>query len=174
MKEKSPELKVISYNGRGRRRYDKASKRALVEACLSAGVSIARQAQQSGVHVSLLRKWIAQYLLERERTMPIDALAAQPGAALPAMLQDPVPTNGISEVQGSANASSSAFVAVIPAPTTTTTTTLPEPALPCEGIALHVRLPNGVAFDVGKVRLETLTAMVQMLGRMSCSDSTTG
>ncbi|CAG2159831.1 hypothetical protein LMG26411_07012 [Cupriavidus numazuensis] len=51
---------------------------------------------------------------------------------------------------------------------------LPEPALPCEVIALHVRLPNGVAFDVGKVRLETLTAMVQMLGRLSCSDSTTG
>ncbi|CAP64191.1 transposase fragment, IS3 family [Cupriavidus phytorum] len=37
MSEASPELKVVSGNSRGRKRYDNASKRALVEACLRPG-----------------------------------------------------------------------------------------------------------------------------------------
>ncbi|KAF7962506.1 transposase [Cupriavidus sp. UYMMa02A] len=40
-------------------------------------------------------------------------------------------------------------------------------------IALHVRLPNGVEFDLGEASLVELTTIVQMLGRMPCSGSMT-
>jgi transposase len=40
-------------------------------------------------------------------------------------------------------------------------------------LALHVRLANGVELDLGKANLEELTTIVQMLGRMPCSGSTT-
>ncbi|KMQ72774.1 hypothetical protein BPMI_00581c [Candidatus Burkholderia pumila] len=40
-------------------------------------------------------------------------------------------------------------------------------------VVLHVRLPNGVEFDVADVTIDELTTVVQMLGRMPCSGSTT-
>jgi transposase len=39
-------------------------------------------------------------------------------------------------------------------------------------VALHVRLTNGVEFDLGEANVEELTAIVQMLGRLPCSGST--
>src|ERR1700759_564874 len=42
-----------------RLRYDPASKRRLVEACLQPGVSLASVAMQHGVNANLLRKWVA-------------------------------------------------------------------------------------------------------------------
>jgi len=45
----------------GRRRYDPAAKRALVEACLQPGASVAGLALANGVNANLLRKWIMQY-----------------------------------------------------------------------------------------------------------------
>ncbi|SEK15189.1 hypothetical protein SAMN05216550_1352 [Paraburkholderia tropica] len=39
-------------------------------------------------------------------------------------------------------------------------------------ITLHVRLPNGVEFDLGEASLDELAAIVQMLGRLPCSGST--
>ncbi|CAH2782421.1 MAG: hypothetical protein PPHEINF_1969 [uncultured Paraburkholderia sp.] len=35
-------------------------------------------------------------------------------------------------------------------------------------LALHVRLSNGVEFDIGDASVEELTTVVQMLGRMPC------
>ncbi|MGT2430693.1 hypothetical protein ACU4HD_22125 [Cupriavidus basilensis] len=40
-------------------------------------------------------------------------------------------------------------------------------------VALHVRLPNGVEFDLAEANVEELATIVQMLGRMPCSGSTT-
>ncbi|WP_455289692.1 transposase [Cupriavidus necator] len=88
MIDASPELKVVSSNSRGRKRYDQASKRELVLSCLVPGVSIARRAQDSGVHVCLLRKWIAQYLLERERSASEPALAVSQGTDVPDKPED--------------------------------------------------------------------------------------
>src|SRR5881392_699426 len=67
MEEKGSKLRVVSRDRGGRCRYDDAGKRALIEACLRPGVSVARQAQENGINANLLRKWITQYLLERER-----------------------------------------------------------------------------------------------------------
>jgi transposase len=41
-------------------------------------------------------------------------------------------------------------------------------------VALHVRLPNGVEFELGNASLEELATIVQMLGRLPCSGSTMG
>lgn len=39
-------------------------------------------------------------------------------------------------------------------------------------LRLHVRLPNGVEFDLGEAGLEELSSVMRILGGMSCSDST--
>ena len=55
MEEKDSKLRVVSRDRGGRCRYDKANKRALVEACLRPGVSVARKAQENGINANLLR-----------------------------------------------------------------------------------------------------------------------
>ena len=52
-------LEVVGVLRNGRRRYDPASKRRLVEACLQPGVSLAGVAMRHGVNANLLRKWVA-------------------------------------------------------------------------------------------------------------------
>ncbi len=42
----------------GKRRYDRQSKRRLVEACLQPGVSVAGLALKAGINANLLRRWI--------------------------------------------------------------------------------------------------------------------
>jgi len=167
MSEASPELKVVSSNSRGRKRYDKASKRALVEACLRPGISIARQALESGVHVSLLRKWIAQYLLERERTMSDQAPAVGQTADSPEPPGEPVQQT---QTRTMTENRPSAFVAV----ESVSEATSVDPTSACLAVALHVRLPNGVELDLSQADLAGLTMIVQMLGRMPCSGSTAG
>ena len=51
-------LEVVGVLRNGRRRYDLASKRRLVEACLQPDVSLAGLALQHGVNANLLRKWV--------------------------------------------------------------------------------------------------------------------
>ena len=80
MAEHDSELQVISRSRDGRRRYDEKGKRALVEAALRPGMSVARLAQEHGVNANLLRKWITKYLLERESSRC--AQAAQDGAVV--------------------------------------------------------------------------------------------
>ena len=52
-------LEVVGVLRNGRRGYDPASKRRLVEACLQPGVSLAGVAMRHGVNANLLRKWVA-------------------------------------------------------------------------------------------------------------------
>ena len=51
-------LEIVGVLRNGRRRYDRASKQRLVEACLQPGVSLAGLALQHGVNANLLRKWV--------------------------------------------------------------------------------------------------------------------
>lgn len=67
MADKDSELRVVRQSSDGRRRYDEKGKRALVEAALRPGVSVARLAQERGINANLLRKWITKYLMEREK-----------------------------------------------------------------------------------------------------------
>jgi transposase len=52
-------LEAVGVLRNSRRRYDPASKRRLVEACLQPGVSLAGVALRHGVNANLLRKWVA-------------------------------------------------------------------------------------------------------------------
>ncbi len=49
---------VVGRKANGRSVYSRAGKRALVEAALEPGVSVARLAMTHGVNANLLRKWI--------------------------------------------------------------------------------------------------------------------
>ena len=59
-------------------------------------------------------------------------------------------------------ASAAAFVAVQVAQPVAPA---PAPAALC----LHVRLPNGMALDVGQVPLEAMAPVLQLLGTLACS-----
>ena len=66
--------------------------------------------------------------------------------------------------QGKALAPAAAFVAVqVSEPAAPAATTAPVE------LCLHVRLPNGVALDVGQVPLEAMAPVLQLLGTLACS-----
>ena len=122
----------------GRCRYDALAKQALIRECLKPCVSVARTAMLYGINANLLRTWIAK----SSQPNP------HPGTArtLPA----------------EALASPAAFVAVqVSAPAAT----VPVPVR--AALCLHVRLPNGVALDVGQVPLEEMAPVLQLLGTLA-------
>lgn len=65
-RKETTKLLVVGEGSDGRRRFDKASKRELIEACLRPDVSIAAMALTHGVNANLLRKWIDQYRRHHE------------------------------------------------------------------------------------------------------------
>ncbi|MGT2428145.1 transposase [Cupriavidus basilensis] len=168
MDEKTPELRVIDSRKDGRRKFDEQSKRALVEACLKPGVSVARMAQTHGVNANLLRKWIARYLIEREQASKeaIQQDHARSASSVDDVCID-VPARPASD--SSASKTQPAFVPIVTALAALTTSPQPK----AMAVALHVRLPNGVEFDLAEANVEELATIVQMLGRMPCSGSTT-
>ena len=130
---------VVGRKRDGRCRYDPLAKQALVDECLKPGVSVARVAMLYGINANLLRTWIAK----SSSPHPSGTARALPAKAL---------------------ASAAAFVAVqVTEPVAPTTA--PAPAALC----LHVRLPNGVAVDVGQVPLEAMAPVLQLLGTLPCS-----
>ena len=169
MPENYPELKVVFKSRDGRRRYDENGKRALIEAALQPGVSVARLAQEHGLNANLLRKWITKYLMAREKAIrqePQDSGAEEPHGPCAAKVIDSVPVEIVdSRRLPVSEQTPSAFVSVVPPP-------LPSAPALAMTLSLHVRLSNGVEFDLGKASLEELSAVVQMLGRLPCSGST--
>ncbi len=133
---------VVGRKRDGRCRYDPLAKQALIDECLQPGVSVARVAMLYGINANLLRTWIAK--------------SGQPN-----------PHHGLARaLPGKALASPAAFVAVqVTEPAAPTTAPAPAPAALC----LHVRLPNGVALDVGQVPLEAMAPVLQLLGTLACS-----
>jgi transposase len=169
MADKDSELKVVRKSVDGRRRYDEKSKRVLVETALSPGVSVARLAQEHGVNANLLRKWITKYLMEREQgILPM----RNNGDDEPSSdeVDDVTIDPPVSNKLVAPAAAPGAFVPVVsmpPAP-------VPTPQPPSMALALHVRLANGVELEMGKAiaSIDELTTLVQILGRMPCSGST--
>ena len=133
---------VVGRKRDGRCNYDPLAKQALIDECLKPGVSVARVAMRYGINANLLRTWIAK--------------SGQPN-----------PHHGMARTMpGKALASAAAFVAVqVTEPAAPTTAPAPAPAALC----LHVRLPNGVAVDVGQVPLEAMAPVMQLLGTLACS-----
>lgn len=172
MADKDSELKVVRKSVDGRRRYDEKSKRVLVETALSPGVSVARLAQEHGVNANLLRKWITKYLMEREQGI-LPMRHNGDDEPLSDEVDDVTLDLPVSNKLVAPAAVPSAFVPVVsmpPAPA-------PVPTLPpaSMALALHVRLANGVELEMGKAiaSIDELTTLVQILGRMPCSGSTT-
>ncbi|MGF6293286.1 transposase [Paraburkholderia youngii] len=181
MADKDSELRVVRQSRDGRRRYDEQGKRTLVEAGLQPGVSVARMAQEHGINANLLRKWITKYLLEREKGIspaPQEPVADHHETAPAAAVIDGVAIDLLGPCKAaSPTRTSSAFVPVVSVPPAL----LPEgsalaralmPSPPSMTLALHVRLPNGVEFDIADATIDELATVVQMLGRMPCSGST--
>jgi transposase len=100
-------LEVVGVLRNGRRRYDPASKRRLVEACLQPGVSLAGVAMQHGVNANLLRKWVAGHQQRQRNGVAVGAIdratevfvpvvercgvADPPEPPVPPSVQHPVP-----------------------------------------------------------------------------------
>jgi transposase len=167
------ELAVVRRSSDGRRRYDEKSKRALIEAALRPGVSVARLAQEHGINANLLRKWITKYLMEREKGIsPAPQHNGNDECDLPRPDES---IDGVAiDLPGSrqripVTVKPSAFVSVVSALPTQSSTPLSMT------LALRVRLSNGVELELGGAiaTIDELTTMVQILGRMPCSDSTT-
>ncbi|WP_416046063.1 transposase [Burkholderia anthina] len=152
---------VVGRKRDGRREFDEAARQELVELCLRPGVSIARTAMDHDVNPNQLRKWIASHQQRQLAQPSADAVVAD---GVP--IDIPGPTSRFPSPE-----STSAFVPVMPAPQQPSPQLSPESLM---AITLHVRLPNGVEFDLGKASLEELTTVVQMLGRLPCSGSTKG
>ncbi|ABM37826.1 IS66-like element accessory protein TnpA [Polaromonas naphthalenivorans] len=132
---------VVGRKRDGRCNYDPLAKQALIDECLKPGVSVARTAMLYGINANLLRAWIAK--------------SGQPN-------------HGKARAVSVKALESAAFVAVQvterAAPTTAS-----APALAPAALCLHVRLPNGVALDVGQVPLEAMAPVLQLLGTLACS-----
>ncbi|WP_442857144.1 IS66-like element accessory protein TnpA [Burkholderia sp. TSV86] len=150
---------VVGRKRDGRREFDEAARQELVELCLRPGVSIARTAMDHDVNPNQLRKWIASHQQRQLARPSADEVVAD---GVP--IDIPGPTSGYRSPE-----SPSAFVPVMPAPPQPSPPRSPESLM---AIALHVRLPNGVEFDLGKASLDELVTIVQMLGRLPCSGST--
>ena len=136
----------------GKRRYDRQSKRRLVEACLQPGVSVAGLALKAGVNANLLRRWIK---LHQQRN----------GKAVATQVVEPMRSH----------ASPSAFVPVVEigcrevaepieeSPHDPARTSLPPPVRS----QLTVEMPNGVTLrlDCTGQDAPLVSAMIETLGR---------
>ena len=146
MTEISAELKSRLVSGRkrdGRCAYDPVAKAELVQSCMQPGVSVARMALQCGINANLLRRWITQ-------SMGADMKASR--ASMPTV----------------AMASTSAFVPLrLSAPEVSSVTAAQIKA------RLHARLPNGVEIDLSEAGPGEWLPVIELLGRLPCSDSTT-
>lgn len=67
-------LEAVGVLRNSRRRYDPASKRRLVEACLQPGVSLAGVALRHGVNANLLRKWVAGQQRQQRNGVAVGAI----------------------------------------------------------------------------------------------------
>ena len=146
-------LEVVGVLRNGRRRYDPASKRRLVEACLQPGVSLAGVAMQHGLNANLLRKWVAGHQQRQRNGVAVGAIdrakevfvpvvercgvADPPEPPVPPLVQHPVP----------------------PAKAERHT----DPPAP----RLTVEMPNGVTLrlECSGQEVELVSAMIVTLGR---------
>lgn len=146
MTEISAELKSRLVSGRkrdGRCAYDPVAKAELVKSCMQPGVSVSRMALQYGINANLLRRWITQSMGTDMKT-------------------------GRTHMPTVAMGSSDAFVPLRLAPPGA----VPVTAAALK-IRLHARLPNGVELDLSDAGPGELMPVIELLGRLLCSESTT-
>ncbi len=149
MSEISTELLSRLVIGRkldGRCTYDPKAKAEVVQACLQPGVSVAKIGMQCGINANLLRRWIG----ERQRV----AGAQRPVA--PLNLRD----------------SDAAFVPLQLEADRVQSKAVQAGTLQAGTLQLHVRLANGVEFDLGEAGPAELSSVIRLLSSLPCSSST--
>nr|WP_306459546.1 transposase [Burkholderia sp. ABCPW 11] len=83
---------VVDRKRDGRRKYDEAAKRELIQACLKPGVSIARTAMEYGINPNLVRTWITQYQRKQDQAelvAPANARSRETSPELPTVSEPP-------------------------------------------------------------------------------------
>lgn len=142
------QLTVIGLRRDGRRRYDPQAKRALVEAALQPGVSLAGLALKHGVNANLLRKWVVRHQCAGSATH-------EPGAAGPAPAFVPVVAATHTEAP--------ADELQRPTPPAAPPAPLARPA----PARLKAHLPNGVVLELacGEQDATLVSAVIDSLGR---------
>lgn len=150
-------LQAVRVRSNGKRDYEPAAKRRLIEFCLQSGASVSGTALKAGINANQLRKWIREY---RD--------SAQARGALPAFV--PV----VQEVLDSRPIETPAKVVVPCHEAASTTGDLP-PRRAHSLAVLSAKLPNGVSLelecgeqDVGLVGNTRGTRGDQ--GRAACDD----
>ena len=83
---------VIREGVNGRRTYDVAAKRALVEVCKGPGVSVAGTALAHGINANLLRRWIVKYSDAKALSIPVTSRKAAAAVLVPITTPLPRPT----------------------------------------------------------------------------------
>ncbi|WP_071761543.1 transposase [Burkholderia ubonensis] len=156
---------VVGRRRDGRREFDEEAVRELVEFCLKPGVSIARAAMDHDVNPNQLRRWISRHQQQTLQTPTRPGPLVIDGGSID--IPGPMHRAPVSEAQ--------AFVPVV---TVSSTVPAVSPVLPPDtslmALSLHVRLSNGVEFDLGEASVDELATVIQMLGRLPCSGSTKG
>ena len=153
---------VVGAKRDGRREYDPRARDELVQLCMKPGVSIARTAMEYELNPNLLREWITRYQKAQATGNPVEKELTQPDGVSIDVAPPAMRTRG-PEVPSS-------FIPVVQEPVTVVQAV--SARRPSISVALHVRLPNGVEFDIADATIDELTTVVQMLGRMPCSGST--
>lgn len=142
-------LKVVSVGIDGKRRFDRHTKRRLVEACLEPGASVAGLALQHGVNANLLRKWIKlhQQRLSEDSTQSSTAKSAFVPVVMVSSEQALVEHNSVRSSSLAATASS--------------------PANAAAASTLTAQMPNGITLklECGKNDAALLSVMIETLGR---------
>ncbi|HEY4541135.1 MAG TPA: transposase [Noviherbaspirillum sp.] len=142
------ELTVIGVRRDGRRRYDAQAKRALVEAALQPGVSLAGLALKHGVNANLLRKWVVRHQRAGNATH-------EPSAATPAQAFVPV----VEVTHAEAQADEPRW----PTPPAAS----PAPLVRTTPAHLKAHLPNGVVLELacGEQDATLVSTVIDSLGR---------
>ena len=135
---------VVGHKSDGRSVYNEAAKSELVALCLQPGASVSRLARECGVNTNQVSRWLREHGHGgRERKAAATRRASAPGAFVAVPILPPPPTR---------LRSSGGVTAVM---------------------NLQAHLPNGVAIELRGVKLRDVGEVIQALGRLQCSASTT-
>jgi transposase len=156
--EEEQKLRVRLVGRNGRRRYDPASKERLVSACLEPGVSVSRLALEHGVNANLVRKWVKQRvesrsLLPPSAFVPVE-IDSSPDRALPRERRGGMALVDLRATGDEGRGS---------APTRTAPT---RTAAAFSAAKVSASLPNGVKLTLDCGDVETLTAVIGVLGHV--------
>jgi transposase len=134
-------LPITGIDRGGKRRYDPQAKRALIQACLEPGISLAGLALAHGVNANLLRKWVVKH--QRQVACEADVIAPAASVFVPVIIgaQEPISMSG--------------------------SMATPVTAPPHQPSRLQARLPNGVTLELACDQQDTtlLSALIDALGR---------